>query len=105
MVLCALGIFLISRDVKHTTRSIGTTLMAYGIIGYAITFALDYFDVEEQMMVMTDGMPVWFQTWMAQFMDNLMAPLETFDLVLLIIGVILIVISIVYRRRQTPAEE
>ncbi len=105
MVLCALGIFLISRDLKHTTRSIGTTIVAYGVIGYAITFALDYFNVEEQMMAMTDGIPPSLQTWMAQFMDNLMAPLETFDLALVIIGVILITVSFVYRRRQAPAGE
>ncbi len=105
MVLCALGIFLISRDVKHTSRSIGTTIAAYGVSGYAIAFALDYFNVEEQIMAMTDGIPPSLQTWMAQFMDNLLAPLETFALVLVIIGVILIVVSFVYRRRQAPAEE
>ena len=105
MVLCALGIFLISRDVKHTTRGIGTTIVAYGVIGYAITFALDYFSVEEQMIATTDGIPPALLTWMTQFMDNLMAPLETFDLVLVIIGVILITVSFVYKRRQAPTEE
>lgn len=104
MVLCALGIFLISRDVKHTARSIGTTLVTYAVIGYAITFASGYFNLEERMMTVAQGMPASLETWMVQFMDNLMAPLETFDLVLLIIGVILIVVSFVYRRRQTPAE-
>jgi len=105
MVLFALGICLVSRDVKHTTRSIGTPLAVYGVIGYAIIFALDYFNVEEQMLAMTDGIPWSLLTWMAQFMDNLMAPMKTFALALLITGVILIIVSIVYRRRQAPAEE
>ena len=105
MVLCALGIFLINRDVKRTTRSIGTTVVAYGVIGYTIAFASGYFNVEEQVMVMTGGISPSLQAWMTQFMDNLMAPLETFDLALIIIGVILIIVSFVYRRRQAPAEE
>ncbi len=104
MVLCALGIFLISRDVKHTTRSIGTTLLIYGVIGYAAVFASSYFNVIEQMMGIAGEIPTWLQTWMTQLMDNLMAPLETFDLALLIAGVVLIVISIVYRRRQPQPE-
>jgi hypothetical protein len=105
MVLCALGIFLINRDVKRTTRSIGTTVVAYGVIGYTIAFASGYFNVEEQVMAMTGGISPSLQAWMTQFMDNLMAPLETFDLALIIIGVILIIGSFVYRRRQAPAEE
>lgn len=101
MILLTLGIFLISRDVKHTTRSIGTTLLIYGVIGYATTFALDYLNLEEQLM---RGIPALLQTWMTQFMGNLMAPLKTFDLALLIAGVVLIIISIVYRRRQPQPE-
>jgi hypothetical protein len=54
---------------------------------------------------MTGGISPSLQAWMTQFMDNLMAPLETFDLALIIIGVILIIGSFVYRRRQAPAEE
>lgn len=104
MVLCALGIFLISRNVKHTTRSIGTPILVSGIIGYASIFALGYFNVVEQMMGMTGDIPAWLQTWMTQFMDNLMAPMKTFSLALLITGVVLIVISIVYRRRQPQPE-
>jgi len=108
MVLCAAGIFLISRDVKHTTRSIGTTILVYGVIGYAITFLLERFNVVEQMMGMTGDIPAWLQTWISQFIDNLMAPLETFDLALIITGVVLIVvsivISIVYRQCQAEAE-
>ncbi|MBI3041053.1 MAG: hypothetical protein HYY80_05340 [Chloroflexi bacterium] len=105
MVVSASAIFLISRDLKQTTRSIGITLVVYGGIGYVITFALDYFNLEEQMIAMTGGIPLSLQTWLGQFMDNLMAPLETFDLALLIIGVLLIVVSIVYRRHRAPAAE
>lgn len=104
MVLCALGIFLISRNVKHTTRSIGTPILVSGIIGYASIFALGYFNVIEQMMGITGEIPAALQTWLPQFMDNLMAPMKTFSLALLITGVVLIVISIVYRRRQPQPE-
>jgi len=108
MVLCTLGIFLISRDVKQTTRSIGTTILTYGIIGYATTFAFSYFSLDEQLMGMTGAIPVWLQTWMAEFMDNVMAPLKTFNIALLITGIVLIVVSIaitiVYRQRQPETE-
>lgn len=100
MVLFALGIILVSRDVKHSTRSIGTTILVYGVIGYAIMFVLDYFHVVERIMEMMGNIPAWLDTWMPQFMENVMAPLETFGLALLIAGVVLIIISIVYRRRQ-----
>lgn len=107
MVLCVLCIFLISRDVKQTTRSIGTTILTYGIIGYATTFAFSYFNLDEQLMGMMGtmgGTPAWLQAWMPQFMDDVMAPLKTFNIALLVTGVVLIIISIVYRRRQPEPE-
>ncbi len=104
MVLCAASIFLISRDVKYTTRSIGTTLVTYGVIGYAIPFALSYFHLEEQLMGMAGGIPASLQTWITQLMNDFTAPMKTFSLALLVTGVVLVIVSIVYPRRQPKAE-
>ncbi len=112
MVLCAAGIFLINRDVKKTTRSIGTTILVYGIIGYAIDFASNYFHLQDRLMEMMSAIPgggvgnipASLQTWLNQFMTDLMAPLNTLSIALLATGVALVIVSIVYPRRQTETE-
>ena len=49
--------------------------------------------------------PASLQTWISGLATDLLAPLQTFSLGLLIAGVVLIVVSIVYKSRAAEAEE
>jgi len=102
MALLVLGIILVSRDVKDITRRLGVPFLTYGAVEYGGIFAARYF-AEKPLPI--PGLPPALETWMPQFLYNLMAPLEIFSLGLLIGGIVLIVVSIIYKRGQSVAED
>lgn len=95
MVVLIIGIILINRQVRASTRSIGTTFLSYGVIEYAAIWATKYF-ASTQFVQM--GIPLSLQAWMPQFLSDLLAPLEMFSLGILAGGAVLLIISFVYRR-------
>ncbi|MBI4187948.1 MAG: hypothetical protein HY529_01950, partial [Chloroflexi bacterium] len=93
MLLLVLGIILIIRQVKQTARYLGVPLLSYGALGYISIFISKYF----AGTLPISEMPAALQTWLPQFIDNLIAPMQTFSLALLIIGVVLLIVSFVYK--------
>ena len=100
MLLLILGIILISRQVKDITRRLGIPCLTYGALWYASIFAGKYF--ADKYLAGTwlplSEIPPSLQTWLPQFIDDLMKPLEMLSLGLLIGGIVLIVVSFVYPR-------
>ncbi|MFC1980526.1 hypothetical protein ACFLVS_06810 [Chloroflexota bacterium] len=94
MLLLILGIILINRQVKGTTRSLGTTFLTYGAFEYASIFAAKYFAGPQLTQI---EIPQALQAWLPQFLADFLAPLEMFSLGLMIAGVVLIIVSIVYK--------
>ncbi|MFC2056963.1 hypothetical protein ACFLTO_05305 [Chloroflexota bacterium] len=101
MVLLVIGIVLISRNIKNITRRLGIPLLTYGAIEYAGIWVAKYF-AERPLPI--PGLPPSLQTWTTQFSYNLIAPLEIFSLSLLIGGIVLVIVSFVYRRGQSSDE-
>ena len=102
IVLLILGIILISRDVRDITRRLGIPLMVYGAIELAAVIVGKYFInkyLTEEWLQVTD-VPYTLQTWLLQFSNNMVAPLQWFSLGLLIVGIILTVVSFVYKRQE-----
>ncbi|MFC1949962.1 hypothetical protein ACFLW0_07320 [Chloroflexota bacterium] len=93
------------RNVKGITRRLGIPLFIYGALEYAGLFIAKNFIPR---LMPTEDMPAYLETWIFDFIDRVMSPLQIFSLILLIIGVVLIVVSFVYRRGQpesvAPAE-
>ena len=100
MALLVLGIILINRNVKDTTRRLGVPLLTYGVLEYAGIWLTKYFTPSYSAM---GGIPPSLQSWLTQLVDDLLAPLEIFSLGLLVSGVILLIVSFVYKPRH--AEE
>ncbi len=100
MILMVIGVVLIIRDVKIITRRLGTPMISYGAIQYAAIWASRY--LMRGQIPFPPEIPEFVKAWVFQFIDNLMRPLEIFSLALLITGVVLVVISYVYKRRQEP---
>jgi len=96
MALMVLGIILISRQVGDIARRLGIPLLIYGAFEYAGIWAARYFARTEYLL---PGIPESFQTWMTQFASNILAPLEIFSLSLLAAGIVLTVVSFVYKPR------
>jgi hypothetical protein len=98
ILLLILGIVLINREVRGSTRSLGSTFLACGIFSYADVFIIK--NVVGTQLVQPD-MPVYLQTWIPQLLADTLAPLEMYSIGLMAAGVVLLVVSFVYKRRQT----
>ncbi|MFC2003661.1 hypothetical protein ACFLV4_06965 [Chloroflexota bacterium] len=98
MALLALGIILIYRQVKGATRSLGSTFLTYGVLGYAGIFAAQYL-LGTQIGAL--GLPSSLQSWLPQFLNSLWAPLQTFNIAVGVIGLVLVIISIVCRHEPS----
>ena len=100
MVFIALLIILLYRSVKGATRNLGGTLLTYGILGYAGIFASQYFIGTQTGSL---GLPAALQTWLPQFLSGLWSPIQTFNIAVAIAGLVLIIVSIVYPKKE-PVE-
>ena len=96
MVLLVLGIILIKRDVRNITRGLGITFLTYGAIEYAGVMVAKNL-VPQQLPL--HQLPSSLQPWLVGLFGDLLAPLEMFSLGLLIGGVVLLVVSFVYKPR------
>ena len=107
VVLCLVliaGIAAIHHAVRGATRTIGAIFLSYGVLEYGGILIGKYFlranlftELEAQM---TGNAPTELITYTKQFILNLISPLEILSLGILIAGIILLVVSFVYRPRQ-----
>ena len=100
ILLLILGIILIHRQVRGTTRQIGITFLTYGALEYAGIFVAKYFAKIQIAQLPSPEIPPSLQAWLPQFFSNFLAPLEMLSLGLLIGGVVLLIVSFVYKPRQ-----
>ena len=95
MVLLVLGIILIHRNVRGATRGLGITCLIYGALEFAgVYFARNYIPTSLPLDI-----PSPLQVWTMGLISDLLAPLQTFSLGVLIAGVVLLVVSFVYKPR------
>lgn len=95
MLALVLAIILLNRSVKEATRELGTTFLFAGVTQYAILWATSRYS--PQLLPFAD-IPSSLQTWMMQMVDDLMAPLQTLSIGVMIAGAVLVIISFVYPR-------
>jgi hypothetical protein len=104
MVLLVLGIVLISRNIRGATHGLGTDFLIYGALEFAgFYIARNYALTNLPMILPKHGIASFLQPWLLELSRDLLAPLQMFSLGLLIVGVILLVVSFVYK--SSPAED
>ena len=94
MLLLILGIILINRQVRSTTRGLGITFLTYGVLEYGGIFAAKHFAGTQLPQL---EIPAYLQTQLPQFLGDFLAPLEMFSLGILAAGVVLLIVSFVYK--------
>jgi hypothetical protein len=100
MVLLVAGIFLIERNVKGTTRTLGIDLLLFGALEFAaVYFARNYLPASLPL----HDVPSLLRAWVVGVYGDMLAPLQMFSLGILIAGVILLVVSFVYKPRLAKA--
>ncbi len=97
MALLVAAIILLERNVKKATRGLGITFLIYGILEFAGVYAINNFLPTSLPL---PDIPPSLQTWLLGLIADSAAPLQTFSIGLMAAGAVLIVVSIVYRRRS-----
>ena len=107
IVLTVVGIALINRQVKAASRQLGIIFLLYGIIEYAGIIIGKSFAGTAISEEMTGGdIPQTLQDLPMQIVNDFTSPLQTFSLIVLIVGMLLVVVSFVYPRfRQSSTED
>jgi len=98
MVLLVIGIILIYREVRGSTRTLGIIFLFFGIIELTSRIVANNI-ASEQIEQLTNEVPAQLQQWLLQFVNNISAPLQILSIGFIIGGIVLIVISLVYRPR------
>jgi len=102
IVLLILGIIFLKREVKGTTRELGIIFATYGALEYVGIVIFKHFIGTELFQF---SAPPSLQEWLIQLFKDSVVPLEIFSLSLLIAGIALIIISFVYKPRQSEVAE
>ena len=97
ILLLILGIVLINRKVRGSTRGLGTTFLTCGALSYAGVLVAK--SIAGTQLTQLD-IPVYLQAWIPQFLADFPAPLEMYGIGLMAVGVALLVVSFVYKPRQ-----
>ena len=97
ILLLIVGIILINRQVRSSTRELGIIFLSYGAFEYLGIFVVKSLAGTQLPQL---NIPPPLQVWLPQLLDDLLAPLEIFSLGLLIAGIALIIVSFVYKPRQ-----
>jgi hypothetical protein len=98
ILLLILLIIVIHRQVRGSTRGLGTTFLTCGALSYAGVLVAK--NIAGTQLTQLD-IPVYLQGWIPQFLADTLAPLEMYSIGLLAVGVVLLVVSFVYKPRQT----
>jgi len=101
ILLLILGIILIKREVRGTTRELGIIFTTYGVLEYLGIFIIKHLSRTQLPQL---NIPPPLQDWLPQLLKGFLVPLEIFSLSLLVAGITLITVSFVYKPRQPSAE-
>ena len=96
MVVLIIGIVLIHRNVRGSTRPLGIVMVIYGALELAAVYVaksyipstVPWFDI-----------PASLETWLTGLYNDILAPLMMFSIGILIVGMVLLVVSFVYKSR------
>jgi hypothetical protein len=95
--LFIMGIILLNRWVRGATRWIGIPCLISGIVTYVATFVIKHFASAALAGI---DLPLELQSWLPRLLDDSLAPLRTYGIVLMVVGVALLIVSFVYKRGQ-----
>ncbi len=96
IMLLILGIVLIHREVRGATRGLGITFLACGVITYIGNLVAKYFAGASIAQL---AIPIQLQTLLPQLLADFLAPLDMYSIGLAAIGLVLLIVSFVYKPR------
>jgi len=97
MLLLIAGIILIDRQIRSTSRKLGTILLPEGILMLVGVFVAKYLAGTQ---IAQFDIPTYLQEWLPQLVSDFVAPLLMLGIGLLVGGVALLIVSFVYKPHQ-----
>jgi hypothetical protein len=94
MVLLAVAIALINRNIRETARSLGISLFVYGAL--ALAGVIISKNIVPNHLPLGE-LPLSIQDQVLGIFNDFLAPMQTFSIGVLVVGVVLIVVSIIYK--------
>ena len=94
LILC---IILINHEVRGSTRSLGIVFLSCGVVSYGGVWLAKYAIGAQSTL---PQVPVYLQTWLPQLMTDILSPMELYSFGLAGMGVVLLIVSFVYRRQS-----
>ena len=98
MLLLIVGIVLIDRQVRSTSRKLGTIFLPEGALMLVGFFVAKYFAGRQLAQL---DVPPYLEEWLPQLVSNFVAPLLMLSIGLIIGGVALLTVSFVYKRQTS----
>jgi hypothetical protein len=96
MALLIAGIYLIHRNIQDPSRAIGIDLLTFGVLDIIGTLlARSYIPFDS----LVADIPVSLETWLTGIYNDIFSVMLTFSIVVAAIGVALIVVSFVFRKK------
>jgi hypothetical protein len=95
--LFIMGIILLDRRVRGATRWLGIPCLISGVATYVSTFFIR--DFAEGLITQVD-LPAPLGDWLRQVVGDSLAPMRVCGIVLMAVGVALLIVSVVYKRRS-----
>jgi len=93
LILC---IVLINHEVRGSTRSLGVVFLGGGVVSYGgVWLARSAIGAQSAL----PQVPVYLQSWLPQLMTDILSPMEPYSFGLAGMGVLLLIVSFVYRRQ------
>lgn len=101
MVVLVAGIFLINWNISKAALALGIDLTLYGVLGLAsVIFARTF-----NFMKLIPDIPASMETWLNGLFKDILAPLQLFSIIILVIGIALIVASFFFKRRAAESQD
>jgi DNA-directed RNA polymerase subunit RPC12/RpoP len=99
MLLLIAGIILIYHEVKGATRTLGIIFLISGAIDLIFLLLMKGLVTDQLRQAITD-LPTQIQTWLIQLVNNFTTPMQILSICFIVGGIVLIIVSIIYKPRQ-----
>jgi hypothetical protein len=99
-LLLIAGIVLIYRRVRGATRTLGIVSLVAGAIDLVFLLLVKGL-VTDQLSQSITGLPASLQTWTVHLVNDMTSPMQILSICFIVVGVALIVVSLVYRPRES----
>jgi hypothetical protein len=99
ILLLAIGIILIFRNVKGPTRTLGIVFLITGSFEL-LSLMLVKNTINERLVELSQDIPAQLQQWLLQLINNVSTPLQILSIGFIVGGIVLIVVSIIYKSRH-----